>query len=244
MIGENELWEIYKTCKCEAKVKELRETLILRYIELVKIIAARLYNFYASNIEYEDLVSYGVIGLIDAIERYDPAKDTKFETYSTIRIRGAIIDQIRSLDWVPRSVRQKSKLLKEAYSKLERELGREPTIDEIASQLGKTGDDVNKMLSETCSFNIISLEDELSESYKLQVRDIANATPEEALIKKELLENLKRGIKRLNDREQLVLDLYYNRELAYKEIACLLKVTESRISQIHSKAIIKLKAAF
>jgi len=244
MIGENELWQQYKGCECESKAKELRENLILRYIELVKIIAARLYSFYASNIEYEDLVSYGVIGLIDAIERYDPAKDTKFETYSTIRIRGAIIDQIRNLDWVPRSVRQKSKLLKEAYSGLEMELGREPTVDEVAARLGKTSDDVNKMLSETCSFNVISLEDELGESYRLQVRDSVNATPEEALIKKEMLENLKHGIKRLSEREQLVLDLYYNKELAYKEIACLLKVTESRISQIHSKALVRIKAAF
>ena len=241
MAYEYVLWEKYKNGNDEKEKKRAKEEIILNYVELVKIIAGRLYNYYASNIEYEDLVSYGVIGLIDAIEKYDHTKEIKFETYSSIRIRGSIIDQIRALDWIPRSIRQKSKLFKETYSKMELELGRSPSVEELGEKLQKTPDEINKMISEISTFNMVSLEDEINDTVKVQIKDEKNHTPEEALVKKDTIDRLKKGIEKLNQKEQMVIDLYYNKELTYKEIAVVLDVSESRISQIHSKSIIKIR---
>ncbi len=241
MAYEYMLWEKYKNSKNESEKKSAKEEIILNYVELVKIIAGRLYNYYASNIEYEDLVSYGVIGLIDAIEKFDYTKEIKFETYSSIRIRGSIIDQIRLLDWVPRSIRQKSKLFKDTYSKMESELGRSPSVEELGERLQKTPEEVNKIISEMGTFNMVSLEEEINDTVKVQIKDEKNHTPEEALVKKDTIERLKKGIEKLNHKEQLVIELYYNKELTYKEIGAVLDVSESRISQIHSKAIIKIR---
>lgn len=238
---EKVIWEKYKQEKDSKHKEELKQEIILKYIHLVKIISGRLYNYYASNIEYEDLVSYGIIGLIDAIDKFDPSKNIKFETYSGIRIRGAIIDQIRSLDWVPRSIRQKSKLFKDAYFELESKLGREPSIQEIANKLQKSSKEVEKILEETNIYNVVSLEEEITENYRLQIRDKEDNDPESLLLKNDLIDKLKLQIDSLSEKEKIVISLYYYKELTYKEIGKILDVSESRISQIHSKAIVKLR---
>ncbi len=242
MVREG-VWARYKNSNSSEEKNELKKEIILEYINLVKIISGRLYNYYGANIEYNDLMSYGVIGLIDAIEKYDYTKNIKFQTYASVRIRGAIIDEIRNLDWIPRSIRQKSKLMKNTYSKLENKLGREPSIREISNELGKNDEEVLKILEETNIYNLVSLEEELSENLKIQIKDISiDINPEESLLKKDTIKNLKLALDTLNEREQLIINLYYYEELTYKEIGKVLNISESRISQIHSKAILKIKS--
>ncbi|WFD11703.1 sigma-70 family RNA polymerase sigma factor [Tepidibacter hydrothermalis] len=242
MVRED-VWVKYKNSKSFEEKSELKKEIILEYINLVKIISGRLYNYYGANIEYDDLMSYGVIGLIDAIEKYDYTKNIKFQTYASVRIRGAIIDEIRNLDWIPRSIRQKSKLMKDTYSKLENKLGREPSIREIGNELGKKDEEVLKILEETNIYNLVSLEEELSENLKIQIKDISiDINPEESLLKKDIIKNLEFALNTLNEREQLIINLYYYEELTYKEIGKVLNISESRISQIHSKAILKIKS--
>ncbi len=241
-MNEADLWIKYKNAKIDTIREEIKKEIILKYINLVKIISGRLYNYYGSNIEYDDLVSYGIIGLIDAIEKYDHNKNIKFETYASVRVRGAIIDEIRNLDWIPRSIRQKSKLMKETYSKLENQLGREPNISEIGNEIGKSQEEVLKLLEETNIYNIVSLEEELNDNLKIQIEDIScEINPEESLIRKDIIESLKKAIDLLNEREQLIINLYYYEGLTYKEIGNILNISESRISQIHSKSILKIK---
>lgn len=242
MVRED-VWAKYKNSKDLEEKNELKKEIILEYINLVKIISGRLYNYYGANIEYDDLMSYGVIGLIDAIGKYDYTKNIKFQTYASVRIRGAIIDEIRNLDWIPRSIRQKSKLMKDTYSKLENRLGREPSIKEIGSELGKKDEEILKMLEETNIYNLVSLEEELSENLKIQIKDIStDINPEESLLKKDIIKNLELALDTLNEREKLIINLYYYEELTYKEIGKVLNISESRISQIHSKAILKIKS--
>ncbi|WP_099187198.1 sigma-70 family RNA polymerase sigma factor [Tepidibacter mesophilus] len=242
MVRED-MWSRYKSSKNSEEKNELKKEIILEYVNLVKIISGRLYNYYGANIEYDDLVSYGIIGLIDAIEKYDYTKNIKFQTYASVRIRGAIIDEIRNLDWIPRSIRQKSKLIKDTYSKLENKLGREPSIKELSDELGKTDEEVLKILEETNVYNLISLEEELNENLKIQIKDSStDINPEESLLRKDTIKNLKLALDTLNEREQLIVNLYYYEELTYKEIGKVLNISESRISQIHSKAILKIKS--
>ncbi|CAH2213996.1 sigma-70 family RNA polymerase sigma factor [Tepidibacter aestuarii] len=242
-MGREDVWVRYKNSKSLEEKNELKKEIILEYINLVKIISGRLYNYYGANIEYDDLMSYGVIGLIDAIGKYDYTKNIKFQTYASVRIRGAIIDEIRNLDWIPRSIRQKSKLMKDTYSRLENKLGREPSIRELSDELGKNDEEVLKILEETNIYNLVSLEEELSENLKIQIKDIStDINPEESLLKKDTIKNLKLALDTLNEREQLIVNLYYYEELTYKEIGKVLNISESRISQIHSKAILKIKS--
>jgi len=242
MVRED-VWAKYKNSKSFEEKNELKKEIILEYINLVKIISGRLYNYYGANIEYDDLMSYGVIGLIDAIGKYDYTKNIKFQTYASVRIRGAIIDEIRNLDWIPRSIRQKSKLMKDTYSKLENRLGREPSIKEIGNELGKKDEEILKILEETNIYNLVSLEEELSENLKIQIKDIStDINPEESLLKKDIIKNLELALDTLNEREKLIINLYYYEELTYKEIGKVLNISESRISQIHSKAILKIKS--
>ena len=242
-MNEADLWNEYKNTKDENIKAELKKDIILKYIGLVKVISGRLYNYYASNIEYDDLVSYGVIGLIDAIDKYDNTKNIKFETYASVRVRGAIIDEIRNLDWIPRSIRQKSKLIKDASAKLEALLGRQPSNLEIAKETGKTEAEILKILEETNIYNVVSLEEELNDNVKIQIEDeTSDVNPEDSLIKKDMLQTLKKCIDVLNEREKMIINLYYYEQLTYKEIGKILNISESRISQIHSRSIIKMKS--
>lgn len=238
-MEEQSLWHRYK----KNDDQQAKNQLIEKYIELVKIIAGRLYNSYGTNVEYEDLVSYGIFGLLDAIEKFDIDKKVKFKTYASIRIRGAIIDQLRSLDWVPRSIRQKSKKLEEAYRKVENELGRNPTDMEIAKELNITLKELSNMLQQVNSFNIISLEERIYEYNTIDHLEYEEEnSPENILSNKEIYETLEYNIENLPERERQVISLYYYDELTYKEIGKILNVSESRVSQLHYKAINKLKS--
>ncbi len=231
------LWQNYKTNN-DIQAKTL---LIEEYVKLVKFIAGRLYTSYGSNIEYDDLVSYGIFGLIDAIEKFDLNKQVKFETYAQIRIRGAIIDSLRNLDWVPRSVRQKSKRLEEAYTRLENRLGRSATDLEVADELGISLKDLQDIMISTASFNVISLEEALFEGNSISVSEGEKQLTEDLICKQETYDSLKNNITQLPERERQVVSLYYYNNLTYREIGVILEISESRVSQLHSKAISRLK---
>ncbi|SDK46268.1 FliA/WhiG family RNA polymerase sigma factor [Natronincola ferrireducens] len=233
------LWQQYKKCND----LDAKNQLIVKYIELVKVIAGRLYTTYGSNIEFDDLVSYGIFGLIDAIEKFDMDKKVKFETYAQIRIRGAIIDQIRNLDWIPRSIRQKSKLIEEGYNNLENKLGRTATDIEIAQELNLSLQEFYTILHQVHSFNIISLEEKLYDSNIIDYKNYESEnSPEDIVCNNEAYGNLQHNIEGLPNRERQVISLYYYNELTYKEIGKLLGISESRVSQLHSKAIARLKS--
>ncbi|NMA04428.1 MAG: FliA/WhiG family RNA polymerase sigma factor [Clostridiales bacterium] len=234
------LWHSYKHNRnLQAKTK-----LIEHYIQLVKVIAGRLYTSYGTNVEYDDLVSYGIFGLIDAIEKFDLDKQVKFRTYAQIRIRGAIIDELRSLDWIPRSIRQKARQIEETYSKLENQLGRSVFDMEVADELGITIKELQDVLMQTNSFNIVSLEETILENNIASKQEEQNDLPEKVICVKETHNALKDHIEKLPEREKQVISLYYYNNLTYKEIGAVLQVSESRVSQLHSKAILRLRAKF
>jgi RNA polymerase sigma factor for flagellar operon FliA len=237
-MTNEELWIKYK----DQKSKEAKEELIIQYVSLVKIIAGRLFVNYNAHVEYDDLMGYGIIGLIDAIEKFDHKKNIKFETYANIRIRGAIIDEIRHLDWIPRSVRQKYKRIEEAISKLQVDYGFDIPDEVIASSLDLTVDEYHKLLGEVTTYSVVSLEEKINESTRFDIKSSKEEfEPETHYIDEEMKETLSSVIDKLPEKESMVLQLYYYSELTYKEIADILGVSESRISQIHTKAITKLK---
>jgi RNA polymerase sigma factor for flagellar operon FliA len=235
-----QLWKEYSATKDHSA----RQALILEYLHLIKYIAGRLHIYFCSNVEYDDLVSYGVFGLIDAIEKFDMTKGVKFETYASLRIRGAIIDSIRYMDWVPRSLRQKSKELENAYWDLENELGRSASDKEVADRLGITQEEFYKRINEANMTSMISLEDFFEQNYELGVDSSSFSPPEspERLAEiSEIREILGEAIDKLPEKEKTVVSLYYFEELTLKEISAIMKVSESRISQLHTKAIMRLR---
>jgi RNA polymerase sigma factor FliA len=240
------LWREYRANKNPA----IRDRLIVTYAPLVKYVAGRLGSGLPAHVDDEDLVSYGLLGLIGAIERYDPDRDVKFETYAIARIRGAIIDELRALDWVPRSVRSRARDIERAIGELEAKLGRVPTDEEIAGKLGITTEDLDESLSEISRSSIAAL-DELwtiggsgGDQVALidTIEDTEAPDPQGALSQTELREAIADAIARLPEREKLVVTLYYYEELTLREIGEVLGVTESRVSQLHTKAILRLKA--
>jgi RNA polymerase sigma factor for flagellar operon FliA len=227
----------------------LRDRLILMYAPLVKFVAGRLGSGLPAHVDEGDLVSYGLLGLIGAIERYDPEREIKFETYAISRIKGAIIDELRALDWVPRSVRTRARDIERAIGELERKLHRAPTDDEISEKLGITNDELEDSLTEISRSSIAAL-DELwtatagGDQVALidTIEDTSGPDPQGALAQTEMKEALGEAIARLPEREKLVVTLYYYEELTLREIGEVLGVTESRVSQLHTKAILRLKA--
>ena len=232
------LWQKFK----KQNDLDAKNSLIEKYIEVVKIVAGRLYSTYGTNVEYEDLVSYGIFGLIDAIEKFEIDKNVKFETYSQIRIRGAIIDQLRSLDWVPRSVRQKAKDVEGAYQRLEKTLGRSASDVEVAKELNVSLQDFQVILQQINNLNVISIEEKLYDGYVSQASEQDNHSPEDIVCNLEVFKTLRNSIDLLPEREKEVISLYYYEELTYKEIGVALGISESRVSQLHSKAISRLKS--
>lgn len=237
-MTNDELWQIYS----KTKDKQVRKKLIEKYIGLVKIVAGRMYNYYGSKVEYDDLVSFGVLGLIDSIEKFDINRNIKFETYAQIRIKGAIVDNIRKLDWIPRSLRKKSKEIQNEMLKLENKLGRTPSNVELAEHLNIPLKELEETLANTVNFNVTSLEDLLANKGEHVIDDEKDINiPEEVFEKKELKEILGDIIDSLPTNQKTVISLYYYEELTYKEISKIMELSESRISQIHSKAILNIR---
>lgn len=235
----NTLWDNY----IKTKDVKVREELIIKYLYLVKFVAGRLYTNYGNNVEYDDLVSYGVFGLIDAIEKYDTCRGVKFDTYAQLRIKGSIIDYLREIDWLPRSVRQKAKELEKAYYELENELGRPANDDEVAARLNVSLEDFQKKILYISTYSIVSLDDLLEQKREFANDNMDNETNPGAAIEKDVLRNIIiETITALPEKENKVITLYYYEELTYKEIGKLLSISESRVSQLHTKAIIRLKS--
>ncbi|MDP4093825.1 MAG: FliA/WhiG family RNA polymerase sigma factor [Bacillota bacterium] len=235
-----ELWKQYSDTKDPA----IREKLIIEYSHLVKYVAGRLNIYFGSNVEYDDLVGFGVFGLIDAIDKFDVNKGVKFETYASLRIRGSIIDSIREMDWVPRSLRQKNKELEKVYWEIENELGHSASDKEVADKLGISIDDFYKLINDVNLSSMISLEEFMEQNYEVGV-DLPNMNredrPENYVEMTELKEILGDSISKLPEKEKTVISLYYFEELTLKEISAIMKVSESRISQLHTKAILRLR---
>ena len=237
---KNKLWEEYS----RRRTAEVREKLIIEYAPLVKIVAGRLSMYLGYNVEYDDLVGYGVFGLIDAIDKFDYGKGIKFETYASLRIRGAVLDQIRKMDWIPRSLRQKQKKIDAAMNKLELELGRPATDEELAKEIGISEDELVNWQGEANVTNVISLDEFVDTSGEKNVESVGVntfETPEEVIEKDELKKLLAESLETLTDREKKVILLYYYEELTLKEISLVLEVSESRISQLHTRALQKMK---
>ncbi|MFT9494982.1 FliA/WhiG family RNA polymerase sigma factor [Anaerosolibacter sp.] len=238
-MQNNILWDKY----IKTRDKQIKDQLIIEYIDLVKIIAGRLYNNYGNHIEFDDLVSYGIFGLLDAIDKFDPKKNVKFETYAHIRVRGAIIDQLRNLDWIPRSVRQKYKKLEEAYQIIENKSGRSANDEDVAMALGISVDELNNILSDVHSFTVVSLEEKIINNANFAIiDDDINNEPQQYFEQEEMKEILIDCVNNLPEREKKIISLYYYSELTYKEISAIMGISESRISQLHTKAMMRLKS--
>jgi RNA polymerase sigma factor FliA len=221
-----------------------RDQLILHYSPIVKFVAGRLAAGLPANVDTGDLVSAGVFGLMDALDRYDATMGAKFETYAIPRIRGAILDGLRALDWVPRSVRQHQRSIETAISTLEHALGRAPTDDELAAELGIDGDDLQRWLASVAVTNVGPLDHLMSTNAVVDARPIAgepDESPSAMVEDRELRQVMREEIRRLPERERTVLALYYDEGMTLAEIGSVLGVTESRISQIHTKAVLLLR---
>jgi RNA polymerase sigma factor for flagellar operon FliA len=224
-----------------------REEILRRYMPLVRRVVQRLAVRKPPHIELDDLVSWGIVGLLDAIGKYDPKKEALFSTYAQFRIRGAILDHLRSLDWVPRSVRQKAALVEKISHELEGRLGRPPTEDELADELGMSLEDYQELLTKVGEMSLFSLEDlgfgSGEERFNLERgEDEGEADPLRALLTQERVALVAQAIARLPEREKLIISLYYNDELTMKEVGAVLGLTESRVSQLHSQATLRLKS--
>jgi RNA polymerase sigma factor for flagellar operon FliA len=241
------LWSEYK----RTGDRRLRDQLIVRYSPLVKFVAGRVSAGLPQSIEQSDLVSYGMFGLIDAIEKFDTERNIKFETYAITRIKGAIIDELRSIDWVPRSVRAKARAVEQAYGTLEASLGRSPSDAEVASELHMGESELQQIFSQISYIGIVALDEVISggssssdrgESVTLgdTLADRRDG-PMAAFEVEEMKQILAGAINRLGDREKVVLSLYYYENLTLAQIGQVLGVTESRVCQIHTKAVMQLR---
>ena len=227
---------------------KLRDQLIMDYAPLIRFVAQRISARLPSNIETDDLISAGVIGLMDAIEKYDPGRDNKFKTYAEFRIRGAILDELRSQDWVPRSVRDKAKRIEKTYAALEQKLGRAVTDSEISDQMGMALEEYYDMVAKVKAVSLLSVDDITASSQHdkktlLDTIESGNGkTPFSQLDSKNIRTLLMHTIEDLPEKQRLVLSLYYYEELNLKEIGRILNVTESRVSQLHTQAIERLRS--
>lgn len=241
--GRRKLLEEYT----KTKSSETREKIILEYAPLVKVVAGRLSMYLGYNVEYEDLVSYGIFGLIDAIDKFDCFKEVKFETYASLRIRGAILDQIRKMDWIPRTIRQKQKKIENVIHEIEQETGRGASDEEIARKLGITEEEYLDWQSQMKITGVVSLNEYMEQGSDVS-QDYSRHTtsrfesPEERVEKQELTKVLGEALELLTEKEQKVITFYYYEELTLKEISSILGVSESRISQLHTRALQKMKA--
>ncbi len=241
----NELWRKYK----EEGDPKARDRLILNYAPLVKYVAGRMGTNFPSHVDESDLISYGLLGLIGALERFDLSRNIKFETYAITRIKGSILDELRSLDWVPRSVRSMARQIEKSSAKLENKLHRAPTDEELAKDLGLDMQEFQDALTRISSSTIVALEELWTisstgtESVALidTIEDRGAKDPAAVVDVTEVKERLAQAVANLPEREKIVIALYYYEGLTLREIGDVLSVTESRVSQLHTKAILRLK---
>ena len=244
MNAKEEIWQAYR----QTGDPVVREELLTKYLPLVKNVAGRMAMGFPKSVELSDLVNTGVIGLIEAFGNFDPERGVKFETYAVPRIRGAILDELRALDWVPRSTRAKSREIERALVSLENDLGRTPNNDELAKQLDMTLAELPRALSDVSSTTILSLDEMIyGEEDNRQIPRIetienhSNGSIIGSIEKDELRAYLVVAIANLTEQEKLVIALYYYEELTLKEIGEVMSISESRVSQIHTKSIMKLR---
>ena len=242
--NERELWCRYRS----TANPELKAFFVEQYSALVKYVAGKIAIGMPQNVEFEDLVSYGSFGLLDAIEKFDPEREIKFKTYAMTRIRGAVFDELRSIDWIPRSIRQKAKQVEETISMLENKLGHTVDDEDIAKEMNLSVDDLNSLLTKISGTSMISLndiwylgEDNGEMSFIETIESSANLNPDSLIEKEEVKGIVIEAIQNLPEKEKKVIVLYYYEDLTLKEIGEVLDVTESRISQMHTKAIMRLR---
>jgi RNA polymerase sigma factor for flagellar operon FliA len=238
--------------KYKANSKKLsndqKKKIIQEYSTLVKFIAQKIAVRLPANIELDDLMSAGVIGLMDAIEKYDPARDNKFKTYAEFRVRGAILDELRAQDWIPRSMREKAKGIERSFQRLEQKLGRSASEDEVAKDLGMELGEFQSALQQCKSVSLLSLDEvgTFSNGDRKSLLGLLEAgrdsNPLVQLAGTELKEQLAKAIQDLPEKQRIVLSLYYYEDLNLKEIGEILEVTESRVSQLHTQAVLRLRA--
>lgn len=225
-----------------------KDELIKEYAPLIKFIAQKIAVRLPSNIELDDLISAGVIGLMDAIDKYDPTRDNKFKTYAEFRVRGAILDELRAQDWVPRSIRDKAKLLDKTIANLENELGRTATDEEVAKALNINIDEFHELVNQVRPVSLLPIDQAttFSNTDKKSIMDILEGSrlnnPFNQLNIKSIKDVVAQAIEELPERQRLVLSLYYYEDLNLKEIGQVLRVTESRVSQLHAQAVTRLRA--
>jgi len=243
--SEEALWKQYK----KKKDPKIREHFVTQYAPLVKYVAGKIAIGMPQNVDFDDLVGYGVFGLLDAIDKFDPDRHIKFKTYAVTRIRGAIYDELRSIDWVPRSVRQKAKELERVIGKLENRLGRAAIDEEIAKELGISIKEFHTLILKLSGASVLSLSDVWyvgDESDKVSVMETIESpkslNPDVIVEREEVKNIIVQAINELPEKEKKVLILYYYEDLTLKEIGEVLQVTESRISQLHTKAIMRLRS--
>ena len=238
------LWADYKN----AGRREQRDQLIVHYSPLVKYVAGRVATGLPQSVDQADLVSYGIFGLIDAIEKFDLERGFKFETYAIARIKGAILDELRSIDWVPRSVRAKARAIEKAYGKLEAQFHRTPSDDELADELEMSGEQLQTTLNQISFIGLVALDEMLSGGDRGDSMTLGDTVadsgqgPVAAYEVEEMRHILAEAINRMPEREKIVLTLYYYEGLTLAEIGQVLGVTESRVCQIHTKAVLQLRS--
>jgi RNA polymerase sigma factor for flagellar operon FliA len=246
-VTASDLTRLWKEFKVDQSA-EAKNTIAVHYLGLVKLVAGRMAMNSPSHVDKDDLVGWGVLGLLDAINKFDPDHKASFETYASTRIRGAIIDQIRSLDWAPRSLRRKARELGRASDKLKSELGRKPSDKELADEMGIDEDALFELTTEIHGAYVLSLDAKISDdpeggetSLGKIMSDTSSPTPEESALRTETQERLANAIAKLSESERQVITLYYYDELTLKEIGKVLGLSESRICQIHRAVIKKMK---
>lgn len=241
---EKQLWENWLTTMDSNAANEL----IKNYMYLVNFHVERIASHLPKNVSKDDLKSFGFIGLYDALKKFEPSRDLKFDTYASFRIRGAIIDGLRKEDWLPRSIREKTKKIEQVYQELEQIYHRAPTSGEVAEKLNMSPQEVETHTKDSLFANILSIEEKPKDTFSdnkegigYSIADENSVSPVNYILKEENNKELAKSIKSLNENEQMVISLFYNDELTLTEIGQVLDLTTSRISQIHKKAIFKLK---
>lgn len=243
-LSEDELVALWQEYLNNKSNKVVRDTLIVQYIYLIRYVVGRVKVTLPATISIEDIAGYGVEGLINAIERYSPQKNTRFETYALIRIRGAILDRIRAQDFLPRSVRRKIKDIKNAQEKLKQELGRMPTTTEVANLLDMEPEKVNQLLAEdTTMTSLYDKRGNTEDSVEIidTIQDENKLNPQENAEEQNVKQELEKALKRLPERERIIMVLYYQENMTLKEIGETINMSESRVCQLHAQGIMKLK---